>query len=84
MQETVRKRNNAIIRFHLLGVIMNLILAVAKLIFGIASHSHALILDSVNGLSDMFSPVLSIISSTLLGTRTDPELRKRIVYLLTN
>ena len=27
MQETVRKRNNAIIRFHLLGVVMNLILA---------------------------------------------------------
>ena len=63
MQETVRKRNNAIIRYNLIGVAMNLVLSVVKLIFGIASHSHALILDSVNGLSVMFSSVLSISSS---------------------
>ena len=73
MQETVRKRNNAIIRFNLLGVVMNLILAVAKLIFGIASHSHALILYSVNGLSDMFASVLSIISSALGNRRASKQ-----------
>ena len=73
MQETVRKRNNAIIRYNLIGVAMNLVLSVVKLIFGIASHSHALILDSVNGLSDMFSSVLSIISSALGNRRASKQ-----------
>ena len=73
MQETVRKRNNAIIRFNLIGVAMNLVLSIAKLIFGIAGHSHALILDSVNGLSDLFSSVLSIISSTLGNRRASKQ-----------
>ena len=73
MQETVRKRNNAIIRYNLVGVIMNLVLSVAKLIFGIAGNSHALILDSVNGLSDLFSSVLSIISSALGNRRASKQ-----------
>ena len=73
MQETVRKRNNAIIRYNLIGVVMNLILSAAKLVFGIAGHSHALILDSVNGLSDLFSSVLSIISSALGNRRASKQ-----------
>ena len=73
MQETVRKRNNAIIRYNLIGVAMNLVLSIAKLIFGIAGHSHALILDSVNGLSDLFSSVLSIISSALGNRRASKQ-----------
>ena len=45
---------------------MNLLLSAAKLIIGMKIGSRAVMLDAVNGFSDMFTSVLSILS-TLLG-----------------
>ena len=52
-------RKKTIIKYNVAGIFMNLLLTVAKLIVGISIHSDAVMLDAVNGLSDMLSSVLS-------------------------
>ncbi len=56
-------RNRTIIRYGAAGVIMNLLLSVAKFIFGYLINSKAILMDAWNGFSDMVSSVLSILSA---------------------
>ncbi len=56
-------RNRTIIRYGAAGVIMNLLLSVAKFIFGYLITSRAILMDAWNGFSDMVSSVLSILSA---------------------
>ena len=70
MTTTVNKltnieRNNAIIRCNLIGIGMNLLLSISKMIIGYFSHSHAVILDGVNSLSDLVSAVFSVVGVRL-------------------
>ena len=58
-------RNNTIIRFNLIGIIMNTILSIFKIIIGNLYNAHAVALDGVNGFSDAMSYLLSIVSSLL-------------------
>lgn len=66
MEARAENRNKVIIRFNIAGIIMNLLLSAAKLIIGMKIGSRAVMLDAVNGFSDMFTSVLSILS-TLWG-----------------
>ncbi|MBQ9009502.1 MAG: cation transporter [Clostridia bacterium] len=50
---------------------MNLLLAVAKLIVGFMIHSRAILLDAVNGLTDMVTALLSMISTLFANRRRD-------------
>ena len=47
---------------------MNLLLSVAKFIFGNLINSRAILMDAWNGFSDMVSSVLSILSAKLKKT----------------
>ena len=53
-------RNRTIIRYGAAGVIMNLLLSVAKFIFGNLINSRAILMDEWNGFSDRVYSVLSI------------------------
>ena len=48
-----KKRNKEIIKYNLIGIVMNFVLSVMKIIIGLATDSHAVMLDGVNGFSDM-------------------------------
>ena len=65
----IEQRNNEIIRYNIIGVVMNLSLSVGKLITGTVFNSHAVILDGVNSLSDLVSEIFAIIA-TKIGARS--------------
>ena len=71
MEAKVENRNSVIIRFNIAGIIMNLLLSAAKLIIGLKIKSRAVMLDAVNGFSDMTTSVLSILSTLFGGKRVD-------------
>ena len=52
---------------------MNLLLSVAKFIFGNLINSRAILMDAWNGFSDMVSSVLSILSAAYASKRVDRE-----------
>ena len=61
------------IRYNLAGIAVNLFLAVFKLIVGHLCHSHVVMLDSVNSISDVLSYSLSILSVYLGKRKADEE-----------
>ena len=77
-------RDGRIIRYSLAGIAMNLLLAGFKLAAGYLAHSHAVILDGVNSLTDSVSSVISLVAASLSGRRRDgshPLGYGRIEYL---
>jgi len=66
---TTQNRNNEIIRYNIIGIVMNLSLSLGKLIAGTLFNSHAVILDGVNSLSDLVSEVFAVIA-TKIGAKS--------------
>ncbi len=84
MEAKVENRNRVIIRFNIAGIVMNLLLSAAKLIIGLKINSRAVMLDAVNGFSDMATSVLSILSTLFGGkrvVRTHPFGYVRLEYI---
>lgn len=65
MKKLTESRENAIIKTSIIGVVINILLAIFKAVIGIASNSIAVTLDAVNNLSDAFSSVITIIGTKL-------------------
>ena len=65
------ERSKTIIRYNLIGVGMNFILALLKITVGFHIRSGAVILDGINGCADMMSSGISIAASTVAGRRAD-------------
>lgn len=66
-------RNKDIIKYSIAGVVMNLGLAVFKMIAGRAVNSHAILLDGINSLADSISSMLTIASTLVAGNKVDKE-----------
>ena len=64
-------RNQTILRYNAAGILMNGILAVAKLILGLMIHSRAVVLDALNGFSDLVSSLLSLFSVLFASRGSD-------------
>ncbi|MCR5218461.1 cation diffusion facilitator family transporter [Treponema sp.] len=78
------KREFVIIRTSIVGVLVNIALSVFKAVAGLMSHSIAIVLDSVNNLSDALSSVITIIGTKLASKPADkkhPFGHGRIEYL---
>ena len=56
-----------------LGIVLNLILFVAKLLIGLLSGSVAVTADAVNNLSDAGSSVITLLGFAIAGKKPDPE-----------
>ena len=67
------ERSKEIMRYNMAGVIMNLVLALFKIIFGLLVHAHAVMLDGFNSLSDMVSMVISIMTTFIGRLRRSDE-----------
>ncbi len=81
-----KERDRIILRTRLIGVLINLLLVVMKLIVGIVSHSVAVVSDAVNNLMDMGSAVVTLVGVKLAGKEADTEHpygHGRIEYLAT-
>ena len=60
--EAVRDdRNKEIIRFNIIAIAVNLVLATAKITVGTIARSAAVTLDGVNSMADMISSALILL-----------------------
>ncbi len=77
-------RSRKIIQTSIIGIAVNIVLVVFKMIVGVLANSIAIILDAVNNLSDALSSFITIIGTKLAGRRPDkkhPYGYGRIEYL---
>ena len=78
------ERSQKIIRTSIIGIIVNVILVLFKMVVGMLSNSIAVILDAVNNLGDALSSIITIIGTKLSGRAPDkkhPYGYGRIEYL---
>ena len=83
-RNTDNSREKTIIRTSIIGISANVFLASFKAIIGLFTGSIAIILDSVNNLSDALSSVITIIGTKLAGKPADkkhPFGHGRVEYL---
>ncbi|MCR5304519.1 MAG: cation diffusion facilitator family transporter [Lachnospiraceae bacterium] len=66
-------RGQKIIRVSVVGILVNVMLAVFKMVIGILSNSIAIVLDAVNNLSDALSSVITIIGTRLSERKPDKK-----------
>ena len=66
-------REKVIVRTSVIGILVNVALAVFKAIVGTLSHSIAVVMDAVNNLSDALSSVITIIGTKLAGKAPDKK-----------
>lgn len=64
-------RYNEIIHYNIIMIVMNLMLSAAKIAAGILTNAHAVILDGVEGLSDLVSSIFTIISAIIGAKKAD-------------
>ena len=66
-------RNKEIVKVSILGIIVNIILVIFKMVVGLVVDSIAIILDAVNNLSDAMSSLITIIGTKLSVKRPDKK-----------
>ena len=66
-----KNRERTIIKTSIIGIIANVFLAAFKAVVGLLSHSIAIILDSVNNLSEAGSSLITIIGTKLAKKQPD-------------
>lgn len=84
MNKQAKSRNREIIRCSLIGIGMNLVLSVSKIIAGSLIHSHAIMMDGFNSLLDMATSLISLLFAVLSGrneNRNHPFGFGRLEYL---
>ena len=77
-------REKTIIKTAVIGIVANILLASFKALVGFASHSTAMVLDSVNNTTDAISSIVTIVGTKLANRKPDkkhPLGHGRIEYL---
>ena len=80
------ERDRMIIRTGSIGILVNILLAIFKMLVGLISNSISILLDAVNNLSDALSSVITILGIKLSAKPADkkhPLGYGRIEYLST-
>lgn len=57
----------------LIGVVVNLVLAIVKIVFGTLGHSHALVADGLDSLSDLISDGVTLAAAKLSNRKADEQ-----------
>ena len=78
------ERNNIILRYSIVGIVINLFLALAKVAVGFIVNAHMIMLDGVNSLSDSIALFISLVSNVIgrkRGSKAHPFGYGRIEYV---
>ncbi len=67
------KRDRAIIRTSVVGIIANVFLSAFKAFVGLMTNSIAIVLDAVNNISDAVSSVITIVGTKLAAKQPDKK-----------
>lgn len=73
MDDRTMSRSAEIIRTSVIGVVVNVVLTIFKVIVGLMANSVAVMMDAVNNLSDAMSSVITIIGAKLSARPADHE-----------
>ncbi|MBQ9708913.1 MAG: cation transporter [Firmicutes bacterium] len=71
--KVANERSKIIVRTSIVGILVNVLLAVFKAAVGLLSNSIAIVLDAVNNLSDALSSVITILGTKLAGKAPDKK-----------
>lgn len=66
-------RSKKIVRVSFMGIGVNIVLVIFKMIVGLIANSIAIILDAINNLSDALSSFITIVGTFLAGKRPDKK-----------
>ena len=66
-------RNKIIVKTSFIGILLNVVLSVFKAIVGFFSNSIAIVLDSINNLTDALSSIITIVGTKLANKAPDKE-----------
>ena len=66
-------RDRVIVRTSVIGILVNMLLAVFKAVVGFLASSIAVVLDAVNNLSDALSSVITIIGARIATKKPDKK-----------
>lgn len=66
-------RSKKIVKISILGIVVNVVLVIFKMIVGLIANSIAIILDAVNNLSDALSSFITIVGTFLAGKKPDKK-----------
>jgi len=66
-------RNETIVRTSMVGIGVNIILAVFKAVVGLLSNSIAVVTDALNNMSDALSSVITIVGAKLAAKKPDKK-----------
>ena len=72
-QQSAQARNKAMRTTSIVGAIVNLILTIAKVVFGIFGQSHALIADGVHSLADLSTDLMVWFAAKYSNQPADKE-----------
>ncbi len=72
-QQRAQARNTAMRNTSVVGAIVNLVLTVAKVVFGIIGQSHALIADGVHSLADLSTDLMVWFAAKYSNQPADKE-----------
>ncbi|MBR4769155.1 MAG: cation transporter [Lachnospiraceae bacterium] len=73
LDNLVQNRDSVIIKTSVIGILANILLSGAKALFGVLTHSIAILLDAVNNISDALSSVITIVGTKLAGRKPDKK-----------
>ena len=66
-------RNKVIVKTSILGIFMNIMLVIFKMLVGFFANSISIILDAVNNLTDILSSIVTIVGTKLSTKAPDKE-----------
>ena len=69
--EVTKKHTSIALRISVISIIVNLLLAIFKLVAGIVGNSYAIITDAVHSASDVFSTFIVIIGVKIASKKAD-------------
>ena len=68
-----QSREKIIVKTSIIGIVVNIFLSVMKAVVGYLTNSIAIMMDSLNYLSDCVSSIVTIIGTKIAGKKPDKE-----------
>ena len=72
-QQILDERYRVTHRVTIVGAVVNLLLAVSKVFFGLIGHSHALIVDGIHSLSDLLTDAMVVFAAKKGNQQPDED-----------
>ena len=70
---TQKERNKVIVRTSVTGVVVNVVIAVVKIVAGLLASSIAILSEGVNNAADALTSVLTLVGTKLAGRHPDAK-----------